>query len=439
MVLPKIRGTRWYRIIPAAFLMYMIAFMDRVNIGFAGPGMAHDFHVSSAAIGVTFGAFFAGYTLLQIPGGYIADRWGGKLWVTVLLIAWSASALYSGLAQTERQELWARFLLGVAEGGLWPAVLVMIARWFPRDERASANALFQICLPVGALVAAPLSGYLVSLFSWRAMLILEGLPPLAWAVFWWIAIEDSPATAKWLPDDERVYLAKKFAEERLELAPVETGIAWKAMIHPVVWLITIIYFLSQMGGYGLSLWMPTLVKSLGVSNMNTGWLLMIPNFVAVFALIYAARLSDRLRNRKIFVFWSSVGVFIGLMGLLYLGEAHIASVPMTILFMTITTASGFAKFAPLWAIPTQILPKGAAGFGLAVIGLVGNLGGLSGPWLMGALLDATHSFVVGYVALAACVALSAFLALFIPESKPINLNEFNPTFWKKSAAITTHS
>jgi sugar phosphate permease len=342
------------------------------------------------------------------------------------------------LAQTEQQELWARFLLGVAEGGLWPAVLVMIARWFPRDERASANALFQICLPVGALIAAPLSGWLVGLFSWRDMLILEGLPPLVWAVVWWFTIEDSPATAKWLPDEERIYLAAKFAEERLELTPVETRIAWKAMIHPVVWLIAMIYFLTQMGGYGLTLWMPTLVKSLGVSSMNTGWLLMIPNFVAVFALIYAGRLSDRLRRRKIFVFWSSVGVLVGLMGLLYLGETHRASVPMTILFMTITTASGFAKFAPLWAIPTQILPKGAAGFGLAVIGLVGNLGGLTGPWLMGFLRDTTHSFLVGYVALAACVALSAFMALCIPESKPINLTAFNPIFWKKRAVMTRH-
>jgi sugar phosphate permease len=428
------QGTRWLRIIPIAFLMYTVAFMDRVNISFAAQGMAHSFHVNAAAIGLTFGAFFAGYTVLQIPGGYIADRWGAKLWVTLLLIAWAAFAVCSGLAQTERQELWARFFLGVAEGGLWPAVLILISRWFPRNERATANALFQICLPVGALLSAPLSGWLVSAFSWRDMLIFEGLPPLAWALIWWLAIDDSPSAAKWLAAEERDDLERRLAEERRTLVPLALSVGWKAMIHPVVWLITVTYFLAIMGGYGLMLWMPTIVKNLGVGSTGTGLLLMIPNFVAVFVLIYAGWISDRLQNRKIVVFASAVGVLIGLLGLLWLAHAHITSIWLTILFMTIATAAGFAKQAPIWAIPTQILPAGAAGLGLAVIGLVGNLGGLTGPWLMGYLQARTHSFLIGFLALAGCVALGALLALFIPESKPIDLRSFRVAFWKAKEA-----
>ena len=220
------------------------------------------------------------------------------------------------------------------------------------------------------------------------------------------------------------------------LAPVPAGTGWKAMIHPVVWLITITYFLSIMGGYGLMLWMPTIVKTLGIGSARTGLLLMIPNFVAVFALIYAGWISDRLQNRKIVVFVSSVGVLVGLLGLLWLARAHVASVWLTILFMTIATAAGFAKQAPIWAIPTQILPAGAAGLGLAVIGLVGNLGGLTGPWLMGYLRATTHSFLIGFLALAGCVALSAFLTLFIPEKKPIDLQAFRPAFWRaRKAAV----
>jgi sugar phosphate permease len=429
-VTKTVHGKRWLRIIPVAFLMYTVAFMDRVNIGFAGQGMAQAFHVNAAAIGLTFGAFFAGYTVLQIPGGYIADRWGSKLWVTLLLIAWAACAVFSGLAQTEQQELLARFLLGVAEGGLWPAVLLLISRWFPRDERASANALFQICLPVGALLSAPLSGWLVSAVSWREMIIFEGLPPLVWALVWWLAIDDSPSTAKWMPAEERDDVERRLAEERRTLVPLPPGVGWKAMIHPVVWLITITYFLSIMGGYGLMLWMPTIVKTLGVSSTGTGLLLMIPNFVAVFVLVYAGWISDRLQNRKIVVFVSAIGVLFALLGLLWLARAHITSVWLTILFMTIATAAGFAKQAPIWAIPTQILPAGAAGLGLAVIGLIGNLGGLTGPWLMGYLRATTHSFLIGFLALAGCVALSAVLALFIPESKPIDLQGFKVTFWK---------
>jgi MFS family permease len=425
------QGTRWYRIVPVASVMYTIAYMDRVNIGFAGPGMAHDFHVNAAVVGSTFGAISVGSALLQIPSGYVADRLGSKLLVTLLLIAWAAFAVYSGLAQTVRAEWWARFFLGVAEGGLWPAVLVMIARWFPRDERASANALFQISLPLGSLISALLSGWLVSLFSWRYMLILEGLPPLIWAVLWWLAIEDSPSRAKWLPDDERIYLAAKLEKERLELPSVEAGVAWRAMFHPVVWLITLTYYLALTGSYGLIMWMPTLVKDQGVGTMEAGWLLMIPNFVAIFALIYAGRLSDRLQNRKIVVFGSFIGVLLGLFGLIYLQYFHIKSVSFTILFMTIAISSAFAKQAPLWAIPTQILPKGSAGLGMAVIGLIGGLGGLTGPWLMGYLRDMTHSFMFGYVALAACTAGAAFTALCIPESKPLNLAEFSLTFWRR--------
>ena len=431
-----IQAKRWRRIIPVAFLMYTVAFMDRVNISFADEGMAQAFHVNQAAIGLTFGAFFAGYTILQIPGGYIADRWGAKLWVTLLMVAWAACAIFSGLAQTERQELSARFLLGVAEGGLWPAVLVLIARWFPRDERASANALFQICLPVGALLSAPLSGLLVGTIGWREMLVIEGLPPLVWAVLWWFAIDDHPSTAKWLSAEERADLEHRLAEERKTLPSVPAGVAWKALIHPVVWLITMTYFLCIMGGYGLMLWMPTIMKTLGVGSARAGVLLMIPNFVAVFALIYAGWLSDRLQKRKVIVFVSFMAGLIGLLGLLWLAHAHIASVWLTILFMTIITAAGFAKYPGLWAIPTQILPPGASGLAIAVIGLVGNLGGLTGPWLVGYLRVTTHSFLAGFLALAGCLALSALLVLFIPENKPIDLQAFSLSFWRaKKAAV----
>jgi MFS family permease len=405
-----------------------------VNISFADQGMAHAFHVNQAAIGLTFGAFFAGYTILQIPGGYIADRWGAKLWVTVLMIAWAACAVFSGLAQTEQQELLARFLLGVAEGGLWPAVLVLISHWFPRDERARANALFQLCLPIGALLSAPLSGLLVGTIGWREMLVIEGLPPLVWAALWWFAIDDRPSTAKWLSDEERTDLERRLGEERKTLPPVPAGAAWKALIHPVVWLITVVYFLCIMGGYGLMLWMPTIVKTLGVGSARAGVLLAIPNFVAVFALIYAGWLSDRLQKRKIIVFWSFVCILIGLLGLLWLARAHVASVWLTIFFMTIATAAGFAKYPGLWAIPTQILPPGAAGLAMALIGLVGNLGGLTGPWLVGYLRATTHSFLIGFLAMAVCIAISALLVLFIPEKKPIDLQAFRLAFWRAGKA-----
>lgn len=424
-------GMRWTRIIPASFLMYTIAFMDRVNIGFATQGMAHDFHVGATAIGITLGAFFIGYMVLQIPGGYIADRWGVRLWVTVLLVIWAVFAILSGLAQTFPQEIIARFFLGVAEGGIWPAVMVLLSKWFPQTERASANTLFSMSLPLGALLSAPLSGWLVGWLGWRHMLVLEGLPPLIWAVVWWFAIADTPGAAKWLPNVERAFLSNHLDREHKQFVPLENGVAWKALLHPVVWLIAIIYFFSVMGVYGLGLWGPTIVKSMGVSALETGILLAIPNLVGLTIMIYTGRLADRLQNRKMVV---ACSLLAALSGLILMAFVKNASIGFMVFFITIATAGFNSRQGPLWAIPSQILAPGASGVAFALIGLIGNLGGFAGPWLMGYVRESTHSFVSGLLALAGCVAVATVLVLLVPDRKVIDLNEFNVRFWRLRAA-----
>jgi MFS family permease len=399
-------------------VMYTVAFMDRVNIGFAAPGMSESFRATPTQIGGALGVFFLGYMLLPIPAGYLAERWSTKKWVTILLVGWALAGFASGMAQNLTQLCVARFFLGFFEGGVWPAVIVMFGYWFPRKERATANALWEVSLPVAAMITAPLSGLLVPFIGWRGMLVAESIPPLLWAVVWWHMVEDRPQNARWLSDRERQYIEEKLQQERANVRPVPLRIAWRAMIHPGTLFLAAVYFLSIVGSYGLQLWAPTIIKALGVGYGKTGLLLMIPNFCAIWAMIGAGRISDRLQKRKVVI---SAVLFISSIGFVLMGITGTKVVWLTILFMSIATAGFFARQGPLWVIPQQILPPGAVGLALAVINLLGNFGGSVGPWLMGYIKTTTNSFIAGFYTLAGVLFLSSVLILFVNETKRIEL------------------
>ncbi|MHB1652044.1 MAG: MFS transporter [Desulfitobacteriaceae bacterium] len=422
---------RWTHIIPAALAMYTIGFMDRVNIGFAAPGMAKSFNASTAEIGAAMGIFFLGYIILPIPGGYIAEHWSTKKWITILLIGWSTAGIFNGLAQNLNQMFVARFFLGLFEGGVWPAVVVLIGDWFPRQERATANSLWEIALPIAAMVTAPISGLLIPLVGWRGMLILESIPPLIWAIVWWRMIEDKPEKASWLSKAELYYIVEKIKEEKKNFNPVPFRIAWRAMIHPNTLLLSLAYFFSIVGSYGLQLWAPSIIKSLGVGYASAGFLLAIPNFFAIWAMIGAARLSDRLQKRKIVV---SGVLLISSVGFVLMGIVGTSIIWLTILFMTIATAGFFARQGPLWVIPHQTLPPGAVGLALSVINLLGNLGGIVGSWLMGYVKGVTNSFMAGYYTLAGALLLSSILILFVNETKRIELGPKDNILGKSSSS-----
>jgi len=204
---------RWMQIIPAAFVMYTIAFIDRTNISLALRDISVNLQMDPAQAGGAAGAFFWGYSVLQIPGGYLANRWSAKRVVSVLLIIWGLCAMACGFVRT-RQELWAmRFLLGVAEGGVWPATLVLLANWFLRVERARANALWMLCVPLAIVFSSPLSGWILSQWTWRTLLIVEGILPFVWLPIWWALIEDLPSQARWLSPEAREHLEHALSRE----------------------------------------------------------------------------------------------------------------------------------------------------------------------------------------------------------------------------------
>jgi MFS family permease len=237
--------------------------MDRINVGVLLPAMQKDLHLSASAAGDIAGIFFWGYMILQIPGGILASRWSARKLIFILMLLWGCAATASGLVDTETQLKWVRFLLGVAEGGVWPAVLVLLASWFTNQERARANAIWMSCLPVSAMLMAPLSGMLLKYFDWRTVFVFEGLPPLIWAFVWWAVIEDRPTEAKWMKEDEKKQLMEALQREQKHV-PTGTGGYGSALRSPLVWGLVLMYFFWITGFYGYTsgypVWLARLQK-----------------------------------------------------------------------------------------------------------------------------------------------------------------------------------
>jgi len=240
---PATLEQRWLRIIPTAFAMYTIAYIDRTNVSMALPSMIRDLHMTPTQAGDSVGIFFWGYLLLQIPGGYAAERWSAKRFVSLLLVAWGICSVGCGFVHTARQFWLMRLLLGVSEGGVWPATLVLLAHWFPHAERARANGYWMLCQPASVVLASPLSGWILSRWDWRVLLITEGAFPFAWLLVSWWFIADHPHQAAWISAGERDYLESTLSQESAELEPVSPEPLIRTLARPQVLVMAIAYFL----------------------------------------------------------------------------------------------------------------------------------------------------------------------------------------------------
>jgi sugar phosphate permease len=401
---------RWIRIIPAAFLMYTIAFMDRVNVGFGIPGIEKSLGVNATIAGLASGIFFVGYVLLQIPGGQWAMKWSAKKFVLFALIAWGIFAILTGLAQNATQLLIVRFLLGVAEGGVWPATLVLLARWFPMKERARANSYWMFCLPVASIITSPISGWILTWTDWRTLFILEGIPPLIWALVWWFTIDDSPDTAKWISPEERQYIDQKFAEDRQAIPVAENEGSWVDSLKDLkVWYLVIVYFLIQVGFYGVALWLPVIVKGLSKQGFGlVGLIAALPYIAAVIGMYINANHSDRTGERKKHV---AFPLIIGGIALLLSGWLGLSSPLLGILFLIISEGFVLAYVGVFWTLPPLFLGKESVGSGMGLINALGNLGGFLGPFLIGYFITTTGSNLTGIVILSISLVLAGLMTL----------------------------
>jgi sugar phosphate permease len=408
---------RWIRIIPVAFLMYTIAFMDRINVGFGFTGMEKTLGFGAEVSGLVGGIFFFGYMFLQIPGGQLAVKWSARKFVTISLIAWGIFAVLTGLVQNTAELLIVRFLLGVAEGGVWPATLVLLANWFPNEERARANSYWMFCLPVASIIMSPISGWILTWTDWRTLFILEGLPPLVWALIWWLAVADTPDDAKWLSPEERAYLDQKLAEDHRAAPQTDERASWRdALKDGKVWWLVIVYFLIQVGFYGVSLWLPVMVKGLTKSGFGlVGILAALPYVAAVIGLYINANHSDRTGERKFHV---AIPLIIGGIALLLSGLLGPRSALLGMIFLILTEGFMLPYVGVFWTLPPLFLHKESVGSGMGLINALGNLGGFVGPFLVGYFISSTGSTLTGIVVLCISLVVAGLMTIVFRYEHP---------------------
>lgn len=389
--------------------MYTIAFIDRSNVSFAFSGMEKSLGFGATMSGLVGGIFFIGYLFLQIPGGHIASKYGAKKFVFLTLIVWGIIAVCTGFVHNLAELLILRFLLGICEGGVWPATLVMLSKWFPQNERARANSYWMMCIPLASIIMSPLSGAILHSTSWRALFYIEGAFPFVWAAIWWFFTEDEPAKAKWVSAEEKNYILTELEKDRklTKEAPTSYKMAFS---NGNVWLMVIYYFLMQIGFYGFSLWLPTLVKQIShQGNVGTGLLSALPWVAALIGLYINSKHSDKTGERRMH---ASVPVFVGAICLLFsviIGKDIVLSLILVIL------AEGFlfAYDGVFWAIPGALLPAETLGGAMGLINGIGNLGGFFGPFIVGYLIQSTGSFLDGVIFLTVCLILAGIVILFV--------------------------
>jgi MFS family permease len=404
---------RWLRIIPVAFVMYTIAFIDRTNISLALPRISRDLGMDPVQAGSAAGVFFWGYLLLQIPGGYIANRWSAKHFVSILLGVWGLFALGTGLVHTAREFWVMRFLLGVAEGGVWPAILVLLSHWFPRAERARANAFWMLCLPLSLIVSSPLSGWILGRWDWRILLISEGALPIIWLIIWVVVIHDLPRQAPWISPGEREFLETTLERESSEVNPARAEFSMAALVCPPVPLMVSVYFLQTCGTYGFLFWFPAALENARkLSHLLVGILFSLPYVIAAIGMVLNARHSDLHHDRRRHVSAAyAVGGVSLLIGVLTNGRWPLLSFGL----FCLAAAGPYSALGPFWAIPTETLPPSVAGSAMGVVNAFGNLGGFFGPLVVGLLYKATGNFQYAFGALGLGLLVASSLALLLPK------------------------
>lgn len=410
------RKVAW-RLVPFICLLYFIAFIDRVNIGFAALTMNKDLGFSSAVFGFGAGVFFFGYFLFEVPSNIILDKVGARLWIARVMITWGIISGAFAFVKGEYSFYALRFLLGAAEAGFFPGIILYLSYWFPARYRAGVVSLFMAAAPISVVLGSPISSALLQmegilgLHGWQWMFLIEAAPALVLGVMVLFYMTDRPEKAKWLADDQRAWLV---AEMNAERASKQTGAKHSIMagLSDIrVLALALVYFGTSAGLYTLGIWAPQIIKSFGLSTMAVGFLNGVPPTIAVIAMILWARHSDRTGERT----WHVViACLVASVGLLFAGGA--ASVAAVIAALSLVNVGISAAKPPLWAMPTMFLSGSAAAVGIATINSIGNLGGFVGPWAIGWIKDQTGSFTGGLIFVAALLVLSAVVTLIVART-----------------------
>ncbi|MGA9173276.1 MAG: MFS transporter [Thermoactinomyces sp.] len=410
----RLAKSRWYRLIPIVFITYSLAYLDRANYGFgAAAGMAKDLHITEGISSLIGALFFLGYFFFQIPGAHYAEKRSAKKLIFWTLILWGLCASATGFLTDLKALLLIRFVLGVAESVVMPAMLVFLCHWFTKEERSRANTFLILGNPVTVLWMSVVSGYLVDVFNWRWMFILEGLPAVIWAFIWVKLVDDKPDTAKWLSKEEKTDLSLALEKEQQAVQPAKNY--WEAFKSKNVVLLSLQYFCWSIGVYGFVLWLPSILKSASkMGIVATGWLSSVPYLLAVILMLVASYYSDRSMKRKVFVWPLLLVGAIAFYGSYLLGDSNFW---LSYVLLVIAGGTMYAPYGPFFAIVPEILPRNVAGGAMALINSMGALGSFVGSYVVGYLNGATGSPNASYIFMAVALLLSVILTLAVTKKE----------------------
>jgi D-galactonate transporter len=398
------------RLVPFLIVCYFVAYLDRVNVGFAALTMNKDLGISATAYGFGAGVFFLSYFMFEVPSNLFLERFGARKWIARIMLSWGVLSGATAFVTGETSFFVVRFLLGIAEAGFFPGIIFYLTLWFPAAYRARIIGYFMAAIPLSSVLGAPVSGYLLGfdgmmgLRGWQWLFIIEAVPAVLLAFVVYFYLTDRPSEARWLPDDQRNWLATRLdLEERQREAAKQYSIR-EALLNPKVLALSLVYFGAVACNYGIGFFMPQIVKAFGLSNLQTGFVTAIPYIVGVFAIIYWGRRSDRMKERK--------GHAAFALGLAAIGIAASTFLPNPTMKMIALSVAAFGVFGSLpvfWTLPTAFLSGAAAAGGIAIVNAIGNLSGFVGPYLVGYIKDQTGSFDGGLL----CIAAFGFIAMLI--------------------------
>jgi len=408
-----------WRLMPFLFLLYVVAYLDRINVSFGVLQMRGQLHLSEREIGRAGGMFFVGYFFFQLPSNLLLEKVGVRRWISGLMMLWGVVSCLMIFIRGPISFYVMRFLLGAAEAGFFPGMILYMKHWFPAQARARAVACFMTANPLAGVVGSPISGGLLNLhgaglLGWQWMFLMEGLPAIALGGVVLATLAETPHQARWLSNDERKWLLETLGRERQVEALIPQSNLWAVLFSRKIWLLSIVYFGVSTTMYGVSLWLPTVIQSLsGLGNFATGLIAVLPYLVTVVSMVLIGMRSDRSGERR----WhTAIPAFTAAAGLTLAAFGNSTGVVVTGLGIGLAFAEGMC--GPFWAMATSSMAGLSAAAGIAMINSLANLGGYFGPDIIGFFRSAAGGFRGGLLAIALTVAISGGTALIVGRARP---------------------